>query len=196
MNLNGGYIIINKDDANIHAKASEALIQGKPILFYEDNTTCYYIDTISLSGTSVVLTKGGKTITITDANAVTESGDIQAHLYNYYASSVYLQTTAYGEIRGTWMFTAIEDDYDINSTDFDEINTGLRKILDRCGIINVVNADSDTTFTGTIYLDNSNKIIIEGYFTSQSDYNSVVFSTLESDNSLDIEITWNKSKLF
>ena len=81
MNINGGYIIINKDDANIYAKVTEALINGKPILFYENDTTCYYIDTIALSGDDIVLTKGGKTITITSANAVSEIGSIQNHLY-------------------------------------------------------------------------------------------------------------------
>ena len=76
-NLKGGYILINKTDADIYASVEKALTQGKPILFYEDANTCYYIDTISKSGDDIVLTKGGKTITITDANVVTESGDIQ-----------------------------------------------------------------------------------------------------------------------
>ena len=83
MNLKGGYLIINKDDANIYAKLQDALTNGKPVLFYENDTTCYYIDTIALDGTDIVLTKGGKTITITSSNVVTESGNIQNHLYRY-----------------------------------------------------------------------------------------------------------------
>ena len=82
-NLKGGYILINKGDANIYASLENALTSGKPVLFYEDANTCYYIDTISQSGDDIVLTKGGKTITITDANVVTEVGDIQNHLYKY-----------------------------------------------------------------------------------------------------------------
>ena len=82
-NLKGGYILVNKNDANIYASVENALISGKPVLFYENSTTCYYIDTISKSGDDIVLTKGGKTITITDANVVTESGDIQTHLYEF-----------------------------------------------------------------------------------------------------------------
>ena len=81
--LNGGYSIIKKGDANIYASVEKALTNGKPILFYEDDNTCYYIDSISKSGDDIVLTKGGKTITITDANVITESGDIQNHLYQH-----------------------------------------------------------------------------------------------------------------
>lgn len=80
-NLKGGYIIINKGDVNIYASLENALTSGKPVLFYEDADTCYFIDSISKSGDDIVLTKGGKTFTITEANVVTESGDIQNHLY-------------------------------------------------------------------------------------------------------------------
>lgn len=81
--LNGGYVMLDKADSDIFAKASGALKAGKPILWYEDKNTCYYIDTLAKSGDDIVLTKGGKTITITDANVVTESGEIQQHLYAY-----------------------------------------------------------------------------------------------------------------
>ena len=91
----GGILIISKDDANIYNKLQLALIQGKPVLWYETPTECYYIDTISggeitteivddeevTSYGDIILTKGGKTITITSANAVSESGEIQNHLY-------------------------------------------------------------------------------------------------------------------
>lgn len=80
--LNGGYSIIKKDDANIFAKVNDALTNGKPILLYENESTCYFIDSISKSGDDIIITKGGKTFTISDANVVTEIGDIQNHLYN------------------------------------------------------------------------------------------------------------------
>lgn len=82
--LNGGYIMVSKTDTNIYEKVNKALTLGKPILWYEDETTCYYIDTISKSGTDIVLTKGGKTITIEADGDITETGDIQNHLYQYY----------------------------------------------------------------------------------------------------------------
>lgn len=74
--LNGGYVMIDKADSNIYAKALGALNAGKPILWYENSTTCYYIDSISKSGDDIVLTKGGKTITITSSNVVTEIGSV------------------------------------------------------------------------------------------------------------------------
>ena len=81
--MNGGYLMVSKDDTKLYEKLTKALAIGKPILWYEDATTCYYIDTITTSGTDIVLTKGGKTITIESDGDVTETGDIQAHLYEY-----------------------------------------------------------------------------------------------------------------
>ena len=86
--MNGGYIIISKNQADAYALSVKALELGKPILFYEDNTTCYYIDTISKSGTDIVLTKGDKTITIESDGTITEVGDIQPHLY-YHGIEMY-----------------------------------------------------------------------------------------------------------
>ena len=95
--MNGGYLMIFKNDSDIYAKAQKALVLGKPILFYENATTCYYIDTISGGEVTseiiddeevttygdIILTKGGKTITITSANAVTETGNIQQTTENF-----------------------------------------------------------------------------------------------------------------
>lgn len=92
--MNGGYLMISKNDSDIYAKAQKALVLGKPILFYENATTCYYIDTISggeitteivddvevTTYGDIILTKGGKTITITSANVITESGNINEPL--------------------------------------------------------------------------------------------------------------------
>ena len=41
--LNGGYVMLDKADSDIFAKASGALQAGKPILWYEDKNTCYFI---------------------------------------------------------------------------------------------------------------------------------------------------------
>ena len=82
----GGYVMINKAQDNVYELATSALTSGKPILWYETNTECYFIDTITLSGTDIILTKGGKTITIESDGDITEVGDIQNHLYKYYVS--------------------------------------------------------------------------------------------------------------
>ena len=89
--LNGGYVMLDKADSNIYTKALGALNAGKPILWYENSTTCYFIDTISLSGDDIVLTKGGLTITITDANVVTETGNISGGGSKYYKHSLRLK---------------------------------------------------------------------------------------------------------
>ena len=79
--MNGGYLMVSKSDTNLYTKLNNALTVGKPILWYEDANTCYYIDTITKSGTDIILTKGGKTITIASDGTVTSSGDISMHSY-------------------------------------------------------------------------------------------------------------------
>lgn len=74
--MNGGYLMVSKTDTKLYEKLNNALTIGKPVLWYEDENTCYYIDTITKSGTDIVLTKGGKTITIESDGDITESGDI------------------------------------------------------------------------------------------------------------------------
>lgn len=80
--MNGGYLMVSKSDANLYGKLNNALTVGKPILWYEDETTCYYIDTITKSGTDIVLTKGGKTITVESDGDITEIGDVLTIMEN------------------------------------------------------------------------------------------------------------------
>ena len=122
--MNGGYLMISKNDSDIYAKAQKALVLGKPILFYENATTCYYIDTISggeitteivddeeiTSYGDIILTKGGKTITITSANAVSESGNINEPLLENIVDSAGNKRFVEGDITGetvtgiTWTY--------------------------------------------------------------------------------------------
>lgn len=81
--MNGGYLMVSKADTNLYEKLNNALTIGKPVLWYEDENTCYYIDTITKSGTDIILTKGGKTITIENDGDITETGEVQNHLYEY-----------------------------------------------------------------------------------------------------------------
>ena len=84
MYKNGGYVIVSHDDANIYSKVGSAFANQKPILFYDDDNTCYFIDTIKKDGDgNYILTKGGRTFTITDVNSVMAEGNIQNHLYKY-----------------------------------------------------------------------------------------------------------------
>lgn len=95
--MNGGYLMVSKSDTNLYENLKKGLTIGKPILWYESPTECYYIDTISggevtseiiddeevFTYHDIILTKGGKTITITSSNVVTESGDIQQTTENF-----------------------------------------------------------------------------------------------------------------
>ena len=89
--MNGGYIMIYKSSKKIYLELFACLTLGKPILWYEDKNTCFFIDTISGGEISteivddeevrtygdIILTKGGMTITITAENVVSEVGEIQ-----------------------------------------------------------------------------------------------------------------------
>lgn len=75
---NGGYAIVKYNDSDIFAKVKNAYENEKPILFYDDDKTCYFIDTTKKVGDDYVLVKGGKTITITDANTVSSTGSADA----------------------------------------------------------------------------------------------------------------------
>lgn len=75
----GGYSILDLADANVYAQALICAKQNKPVLVYDDPLK-YYADTIAIdtdNDDNVVITKGGKTITITDANSVSSEGEIQ-----------------------------------------------------------------------------------------------------------------------
>ena len=77
----GGYSILDLTDANVSAQANVCYNQDKPVLVYGANGERYFADTIEKVGTSIIITKGGKTITIANDNTITSVGDIQLHKY-------------------------------------------------------------------------------------------------------------------
>ena len=81
---NGGYTMLDLAAAT-YKDAQAAFNANKPILVY-DNSQVYYADTCvyDTDNDAYILTKGGKTITIDNANNVVSSGDIQIlknHIY-------------------------------------------------------------------------------------------------------------------
>ena len=80
----GGYTILDLESSTIYADSVKALDSNKPIVVYDGTNKPYFADTISLSGTNVVITKGGKTIAIANDNTITSVGDIQFHNYAVY----------------------------------------------------------------------------------------------------------------
>ena len=81
----GGYSILDLTDANVHAQANACYNQDKPVLVYGANGERYFADTITKSGTNIIITKGGKTITIANDNTITSVGDIQIKQIHHYA---------------------------------------------------------------------------------------------------------------
>lgn len=78
----GGYAIVSYNDTNIFSKVQGAYENQKPILFYDDDNTCYFIDTIKKNDDGdYVLTKGGKTFTVTSNNTLSSEGTIENHIY-------------------------------------------------------------------------------------------------------------------
>lgn len=146
--MNGGYVMIQTSDSNVYTKLKNAITLGKPILFYENDTTCYYIDTITIDGDdNIVLTKGGKTITIADDNTITTSGDIQNHLYKYAIS--FSQTNVYSGSRlALYIYTSKKIDENLTTADFlNLVSKGdigvLGDISDVSPIIEVVDVAND-----------------------------------------------------
>ena len=83
---NGGYAIISHDDINIFNKIDSAYKAQKPILFYDDDKTCFYVDSVKVNGDGdYEFTKGGKTWTVTDNNTLSSEGKVKPQtLYTYY----------------------------------------------------------------------------------------------------------------
>lgn len=79
----GGYANIDLTSETIYNDLLALKDIDKTILLYDPNETKpYFIDTIVYDTNSIVLTKGGKTITIANDNTITSSGDVVLnHLY-------------------------------------------------------------------------------------------------------------------
>lgn len=78
---NGGYVMLDLADPKLYDRAKASIGSGKPVMVYDTDNAVYYIDSIALDGTDVIITKGGKTITIASDGTITSSGDIQNHLW-------------------------------------------------------------------------------------------------------------------
>ena len=81
MEMVNGYVFLDLTKANVYQKALKVLTADKPVVISEGTNAPYFVDSLTLDGTNVVITKGGKTITIANDNTITNVGDIQNHLY-------------------------------------------------------------------------------------------------------------------
>ena len=83
MEMVNGYVFLDLTKSNVYSKALKVLGADKPVVIKDGSGSPYFVDFLTLDGTNVVITKGGKTITIANDNTITNVGDIQNHLYIY-----------------------------------------------------------------------------------------------------------------
>lgn len=88
MEMVNGYVFLDLTKSNVYAKALKVLGADKPVVIKDGGGSPYFVDSLTLDGTNVVITKGGKTITIANDNTITNVGDIQPHLW-YHGLDVY-----------------------------------------------------------------------------------------------------------
>lgn len=81
MEMVNGYVFLDLTKSNVYSKALKVLGADKPVVIKDASGSPYFVDSLTLDGTNVVITKGGKTITIANDNTITNVGDIQNHLY-------------------------------------------------------------------------------------------------------------------
>lgn len=187
-NLKGGYIIVNKNDANIYASLENALTSGKPVLYYEDANICYFIDSISKSGDDIVLTKGGKTITITDANVVTENGEIQNHLYILSVNS--------GDYVISFITTKSVGDYSIESmtTLTDNDKSYIKSLKDV--LINFVGSLYGCLSTATAFANNMTGIYGDVLYLNIDSYEYEIDLNNPTDQSDGDNLTFKFTQIF
>lgn len=82
MEMVNGYVFLDLTKSNVYSKALKVLGTDKPVVIKDGSGSPYFVDSLTLSGTSVVITKGGKTITIANDNTITNVGDIQPLMEN------------------------------------------------------------------------------------------------------------------
>lgn len=175
-----GYVTLDLASNKIYKESLGAIKSGKPVMIV-DAPNVYFADTIAISGDDVVITKGGKTITITDANSVSSEGDIQVHLYEYL-----LQCTFSNESENTqYIFFRLLSNLNLeNSIDNLKTLIGNKKIP----VSSTVNSMSDITngndtLLANIYVYND-EIQIENVY----DTNVITYTDFNIDK-------WSKTQL-
>ena len=82
MEMVNGYVFLDLTKANVYSKALKVLGTDKPVVIKDGSGSPYFVDSLTLDGTSFIITKGGKTITIANDNTITSVGDILTIMEN------------------------------------------------------------------------------------------------------------------
>lgn len=83
MEMVNGYVFLDLTKSNVYSKALKVLGTDKPVVIKDGQGSPYFVDSLTLSGTNIIITKGGKTITIANDNTITNEGDIQIEQFNF-----------------------------------------------------------------------------------------------------------------
>lgn len=158
MEMVNGYVFLDLTKANVYGRALKVLGTDKPVVIKDGSGSPYFVDSLTLDGTNIIITKGGKTITIANNNTITNVGDIQPHL-NHYRIEIMGENESEDErdiLFDFYTFDTYENNYEI--TDFTLINkyiTFYQLGLDDESDEFVVNGRYDTTNEQYNYIDNS-----------------------------------------
>lgn len=163
MEMVNGYVFLDLTKANVYSKALKVLGTDKPVVIKDGSGSPYFVDSLTLDGTNVVITKGGKTITIANDNTITNVGDIQVlahHLYEYLINITYSNTNE--DIQGGYCKVLSNENFDTITLDSFKTLMDNRKLVLN-GYVNSIASDltdGDNTLPLIVELDNNNNIQI------------------------------------
>lgn len=168
----GGYTILDLESSTIYADSVKALDSNKPVVVYDGTNKPYFVDTIVLDGTNIIITKGGKTITIANDNTITNVGDIQAKQIHHYDFNM-----EYLKVNGnnlTADYAVLISDKNLNGVKLSELPIGKYVLI------------AHTTQSG---LDNEIPLILkvlENEFDIITNFDSEIEITIGDDNVLSV----------
>ena len=167
MEMVNGYVFLDLTKTNVYSKALKVLGTDKPVVIKDGSGSPYFVDSLTLDGTNVVITKGGKTITIANDNTITNEGDIQNHLW-------FIRFRA-----------NLSNNDDINEYDIFELYTNIEPNIDNDDFITLKNilVDNGAIKDDRALAVSGDKII--GLYV----YNDSINYTDSSDNGSDIDIS-------
>lgn len=167
MEMVNGYVFLDLTKSNVYSKALKVLGTDKPVVIKDGQGSPYFVDSLTLDGTNIIITKGGKTITIANDNTITNVGDIQNHLYKFYTGLHSLNITLTNETE-IYLNFVIDFNEDITNL-FDELKTfttsekafnDIKNILNKVGSIVFVGG-ADSSESGVLYMVTENQINVD-----------------------------------
>jgi len=161
MEMVNGYVFLDLTKSNVYQKALKVLTTDKPVVVSDGSGAPYFVDSMKLDGTNVVITKGGKIITIASDNTITNVGDIQPQekLYHYCFDANDGNITD-GQLADNFYFEFVSNKKGLEDLDITDFENHL--------YVNAINSN---------YKDSNDKIV-----------NIFIFDIYKSDDKLKISV--------